>query len=185
VTGLQLRDGALNVNVHDNLIRNCGCGVVTQRLSGTITETADPKTFRQTGLPLEWRFSHLYRNWNLVWLKDNKPAGQSVIDGYNATALQFRLKEPHDMKVGDRFEVFPLSANWLIHDNTVTGCQHPVVLDSHGSDTSFFRNNLVERGGAADATQAIDVRGQFRLIDNQIVGFEEKKTSDGKGARSR
>ncbi|MFA5190726.1 MAG: right-handed parallel beta-helix repeat-containing protein [Verrucomicrobiia bacterium] len=177
VTGLQFRDGALNVNVHDNLIRNCGRGITTQRLSGKITETTDSRTFRQTGLPLEWRTSHLYRNWTLIWLKANKPAGQSVIDGYDATALQFKLKEPHDMKVGDSVEVFPPSANWNIHDNIITGCQQPVVLTSHGSDTSFFRNNLIERGGATNATQAVTVTGQFKLIDNHISGF------DGKGGQ--
>ena len=174
VTGLQFRDGALNVNAHDNLIRNCGRGITTQRLSGTITETADSRTFRQTGLPLEWRTSHLYRNWNLVWLKSNKPAGESVMDGYDPAALQFKLKEPHDIKIGDSFEVFPPSANWNIHDNTITGCQQPVALTSHGSDTSFFRDNLIERGGATNATQAIVITGRFQLNGNHIAGFDEK-----------
>ncbi|MBI5686930.1 MAG: hypothetical protein HZC54_17820 [Verrucomicrobia bacterium] len=174
VTGLQLRDGALNLNVHDNLIRNCGRGIATQRLFGTITETADSRTFRQTGLPLEWRTSHLYRNWNVVWLKANKPAGQSEMDGYDATALQFKLKEPRDMKVGDRFEVFPPSANWNIHDNTITGCSQPVALTSYGSDTSFFRDNLIERGGVTNAAQAIIVTGRFKLTGNHIAGFDEK-----------
>jgi hypothetical protein len=175
VTGIQIRDGALNVRVHDNLIRNCGRGITTQRLSGTITETTDSRTFRQTGLPLEWRTSHLYRNWNLIWLRENKPAEQSVIDGYDAMALQFRLKEPHDMKIGDCFEVFPPSANWNIHDNTITGCARPIMLASHGSDTSFFRDNLIERGGATNVTQAIVVTGQFKLVDNHVIGFDEKK----------
>ncbi|MCX6910543.1 MAG: right-handed parallel beta-helix repeat-containing protein [Verrucomicrobia bacterium] len=182
VTGLQLRDGALNVNAHDNLIRNCGRGITTQRLSGTITETADSRTFRQTGLPLEWRTSHLYRNWSLVWLKVNKPAEQSVIDGYDATALQFKLKEPRDMKAGDRFEVFPPSANWNLHDNIITGCAQPVVLTSHGSDTSFFRDNLIERGGATNATSALVVTGQFKLIGNHIAGFDER-TAPTKSAK--
>jgi hypothetical protein len=175
VIGIELRDGALNLNIHNNLIRNCARGIIAQRLSGTITETADSRTFRQAGLPLEWRTSHLYRNWNLVWLKANKPAGQSVIDGYDATALQFKLKEPRDMKVGDHFEVFPPSANWNIHDNTITGCAQPVTFTSHGSDTSIFRNNLIERGGATNATQAITGSGKFRLIGNHIAGFDEKE----------
>ncbi|OHE82334.1 MAG: hypothetical protein A2107_12335 [Verrucomicrobia bacterium GWF2_62_7] len=182
VTGLQLRDGALNVIAHNNLIRNCGRGITTQRLSGTITETADSRTFRQTGLPLEWRTSHLYRNWTLVWLKANKPAEQSMIDGYDATALQFKLKEPRDMKVGDRFEVFPPSANWNLHDNTITGCAQPVTFNGHGSDTSFFRNNLIERGGATNATQAVTGSGRFKLSDSHINGFDEK---DGRAKSAR
>ncbi len=177
VTGLLLREGALNVNAHDNLIRHCGRGIITQRLFGTVTETNDARTFRQTGLPLEWRTSHLYHNWNLVWLKAGSPDGESVVDGYEAATLQFRLREPRDMKNGDRFEVFPPSANWVIHDNTVTGCDRPVVFDSHGSDTSVFRNNLIERGGATNTTQALEVRGRFKLIDNTLAGFDEKKVT--------
>ena len=174
VTGIQLHDGAVNVNAHDNMVRNCGRGIATQRLSGTITEVADSKTFRQTGLPLQWRYSHLYRNWSLIWLRDNKPAGQSLMDGYDATSLQFELKEPRDMKVGDRFEVFPPSANWNVHDNTFTGCAQPVTMTSHGSNTTLFRNNLIERGGAANVTGPVIVTGQFELIGNHITGFDEK-----------
>jgi hypothetical protein len=174
-TGIELRDGALNVNAHDNLIRNCARGIVTQRLSGTITEAADSRTFRQAGLPLEWRTSHLYRDWNLVWLKDGKPSDQSVIEGYDAKMLQFKLKEPRDMKPGDRFEVFPSSANWNIHDNIITGCPQPLALTSHGSDTSFFRDNLIECGGATNAAQAIVATGRFKLSGNHIAGSSEKK----------
>jgi hypothetical protein len=174
-TGIELRDGALNVNAHDNLIRNCARGIVTQRLSGTITEADDSRTFRQAGLPLEWRTSHLYRDWNLVWLKDGKPSDQSVIEGYDAKMLQFKLKEPRDMKPGDRFEVFPSSANWNIHDNIITGCPQPLALTSHGSDTSFFRDNLIECGGATNAAQAIVATGRFKLSGNHIAGSSEKK----------
>ena len=77
------------------------------------------------------------------------------------------------MKVGDRFEVFAPSANWLIHDNTLTGCLQPVVLNSHGSDTSLVRGNLIERGSAS-AAQAVAVTGQFKLLDNHLVGFDER-----------
>ena len=86
-----------------------------------------------------------------------------------------KLREPYPMKPGDRFEIVAPSLNWLIHDNTITGCREPVVLDSHGSDASLLRNNLIERGGMTNVTQAIEVRGHFRLIDNCTVGFDEKK----------
>ena len=78
------------------------------------------------------------------------------------------------MKSGDRFEVFAPSANWTLHDNTVTGCLRPMVLDSYGSDTSLLRNNLVERGCATNVTRAIEVRGVFKLVGNRITGFDEK-----------
>ena len=78
------------------------------------------------------------------------------------------------MKIGDGFEVFPPSANWNIHDNTITGCQQPVTLTGYGSDTSFFHDNLISRGGATNATQAVVVTGRFKLIGNCITGFHEK-----------
>ena len=77
------------------------------------------------------------------------------------------------MSRGDTFEVSPPSANWNIHDNTITGCSRPVVLDSHGSMTSLVRNNLISRGEAADAKQAIEVLGLFHLLGNQIDGFDD------------
>ena len=78
------------------------------------------------------------------------------------------------MKVGDRFEVFPPSANWNVHDNTVTGCAQPVTLDNYGSETSLFRDNVISRGGADGVKQAVVVSGRFQFIGNQIAGFDEK-----------
>ena len=56
------------------------------------------------------------------------------------------------------------------------------MLDSHGSDASLFRNNLIERGGAMNATQAVVVSGRSKLIGNHIAGFDEKEES-AKSAR--
>ena len=83
-------------------------------------------------MPLERRRSHRYRGWNLAWFRGNKPAGSSVIEVFDPQTLQFTLREPRDMKINDRFEVFSPSANWLIHNNTIAGCRQPVTLSSHG-----------------------------------------------------
>lgn len=175
VTGIKLREPALHLNVHDNLIRNCGTGLVTGRINSRVTQVIDATTFHESSLPLEWRFSHQYQGWNVVWLRSKQTVGTSVIESYDPATLRFKLKSPRELKVGDTFEVFPPhSANWLIHDNTITGCQRPVVLDSHGSDTSLFRDNLIERGGVANATNAIAVTGRFKLSGNHIVGFGEQ-----------
>ena len=77
------------------------------------------------------------------------------------------------MKAGDSFEVFPSSSNWTIHDNTITGCLKPVVLDSHGSATSLVRNNMISRGDATVAEQAVEVHGRFQMIGNHTNGFDE------------
>ena len=57
VTAIQLCEPALNVNVHDNLIRNCGIGIITEKGRSVVGEVVDNKTFvrsnRPFGLPLE------------------------------------------------------------------------------------------------------------------------------------
>jgi hypothetical protein len=78
------------------------------------------------------------------------------------------------MKIGDLFEMIPSGgANWNIHDNTITACLEPLVLDSYGSETSTLRNNLVSRGGATGVKEAVQVRGRFNLVGNQFFGFDE------------
>ncbi len=181
LNGIKLKEPALNVNVHDNLLRNCGKGISAERGQARVGEVVDDRTFTRAmapaGLPLDRLRPQTCAGWRLAWLDGkSKPTGaESVIESFDPETLRFKLREPHPMKLGDRFEVIAPSLNWLIHDNTITGCREPVVLDSHGSDTSLLRNNLIERGGMTNVTQAIEVRGHFRLIDNCTVGFDEKK----------
>ena len=174
VTGISLSEPALNLNVHDNLIRNCGYGIRTDRITSSVTEVIDSTTFRENALPLTWRSSHCYRNWNLLWLSGSRANSLSVIDSYDPETLRFTLKAPVEMKVGDRLQVFtPDGANWSIHSNTITGCPNPLVLDSFGSATSTIRANTLSRGEATGAKQAIEVRGRFNLVGNHITGFDE------------
>jgi hypothetical protein len=193
VTGIRLHEPAQNLIVHDNLVRNCGVGIASERGQARVGEVVDERTFVRNkstyGLPTERRRLELagpalYRGWQLAWQGGKKPDALSVIESFDPETLRFRLRDPNPMKAGDLFDVIVPSLNWNIHDNTITGCRRPIVLDSHGSDTSFFRNNLIERGGAAEAKQAMEVRGQFRLIDNQVVGFKEKESPGGKDAKS-
>jgi len=175
VHGIQIKDPAVNVSVHDNLILNCATGITTARVQAAVGRVVDDRSFFRRGrvLPLDWRYGHLYRGWNLVWLSGAKPMSTSVIERFDPDTLLFRLTKPHEMKEGDRFEVYAPSANWNIHDNTIKGCQRPVVLDSYGSRTSLFRNNIITRGRAKDVKQAVVVAGRFNLIGNHISGFDE------------
>lgn len=173
VTGLVIAEPALNLLVHDNLVRNCQQGIVTRRVGSRITAVLDATTFLEQGLPLEWRDSHLYRGWNVVWT-GGQAGGSSVIAAFDPESLRFRLKEPREMKVGDAFQVFPPGpANWTLHSNTVTGCAEPVRLEAYGSENSVFRDNTVSRGEATGVYAAIRVAGQFRLIGNLVSGFDE------------
>lgn len=175
LTAIRLTEPAVNLIVHDNLVRACGTGILSDTAWSLVGEIVDAKTFLagRGSVPLERRLSHRYRGWNLAWFRGDKPAGLSRIESFDPETLRFQLQEPREMKVGDRFEVFAPSANWLIHDNTLTGCLQPVVLNSHGSDTSLVRGNLIERGSAS-AAQAVAVTGQFKLLDNHLVGFDER-----------
>ncbi len=177
VTGIRLREPALNAIVHDNLIRDCGAGIVTGRAQSRVGEVIDNQTFllpAWSGVPVARAGTHGYRGWPLVWLQGGKPVGTSVIEGCDPETFRLKLKEAREMKAGDAFEVYPPSgANWDIHHNTITGCQTPVVLDSYGGATNRFRGNTVTRGAATGVTQAVQVKGRFQLIGNQFAGFDE------------
>jgi len=175
VTGLRIEEPAVNVTMHDNLVRNCNLGLAASRFGAQVGRVDSDRAFLRKGrsLPLEWRYSHLYRRWNLVWLAGNKPSAVSILERFDPDTLQFRLTAPRQMKEGDRFEMYPPSANWNIHDNTITACTRPVVLDCYGSPTSLLRGNTISRGAAAKVTAGVTLNGQFSLIGNQISRFDE------------
>jgi hypothetical protein len=176
VTALRLTEPAINLLVHDNLVRNCGVGLVSDTAYALVGEVVDPQTFKagRSGVPMERRRSHRYGGWNVAWFRGTKPDGLSILESFDPETFRFTLKEARAVKVGDRFEVFAPAANWNLHDNTIAGCAAPVVLGGHGSRCSIFRNNIIERGGA-NATQAIDCTAAFKLDGNQLAGFAERE----------
>jgi hypothetical protein len=101
------------------------------------------------------------------------------------------------MKAGDRFEVYPTSANWNLHDNTITACLQPLALDGYGSETSLLKDNLISRGAVKGVKQTLQVRGRFTTVGNRLAGFEEpepaaptnanpsKKTKTGQAGAAR
>ncbi len=174
VTGLRLGEPALRLNVHNNLVRNCGTGLVTTRAASRVTQVIDPSTFLEAALPLEWRYTHQYQGWQVLWLSGDQVSGTSTIEAYDPTSLRFRLTAPRELKVGDAFEIRPPGpADWNLHDNTITACLRPVVLGSYGSETSRFADNLISRGSATGVEAAVVVAGRFELRGNQIQGFDE------------
>ncbi len=183
VTAIKLLEPALNLNVHDNLIRNCGAGIVAGRGVSTVAEVVDERTFAPGSrfIPLDERLAAQCAGWELVWLAGGKPAERSVIEAITGAGgtdtVQVVLRAPRAIKPGDSFELVPPAANWTIQDNTVTDCRHPIVLDSHGSPTSIVRNNIITRGGTAEVRQAIEWRGRFTLIGNLVVGFDEPESA--------
>ena len=178
VTGIRLLEPVMNVTVHDNLIRNCGTGIRSDTIESAIAEILDSTTFtgRPHTVPLVWPKSHAYRGWTLAWSRDGKPAGLSQIDSFELETLRFKLKEPREIKPDDHFEIYLRSANWNVHDNTITGCLEPVVLNSFGSETSIFRDNIISRDDVAGIRRPIQVlRGRFELTGNRVTGFDDAK----------
>ncbi len=180
VTGIRIAEPAVNVNVHGNVIRNCGQGLITTRAQSRVDQVIDDRTFltpAYSAVPAGRPPGHDYRGWNVVWLDGGRVVAQSVLEGCDAETCRFKLREPRAMKPGDAFEVYPpAGANWLIRANTITGCRTPVVLDSYGSVTSVFAGNTITRGEATGVTEALAVRGRFDLLDNAFDGFSEPKS---------
>lgn len=179
VTAIRLVEPAINLLVHDNLIRNCGAGLAADRSQGRVGEIIDPTTFVSGGghVPMERRRSHRYRGYSLVWTSGGKVNGPVTVEEFDPDTLRFKLKQPAQLKPGDLYEVYPPSANWNIHDNTITGCQKPVVLDAFGSDTSLLKDNVITRREASGVDAAVIISGRFTLIGNCVSGFDEPDSS--------
>ena len=179
VTAIRIKEPAVNQAVHDNLIRNCGNGIMTRRNISKVGEVVDQVTFAPAfaAVPLDHLKERQCEGWQLVWLAGSRPAGVSLLDAIVGAAapetVRFKLKEPRQMKTGDHFETIPTSANWNFHSNTITGCLRPVVLDVYGGATSALKDNLISRDGAAGVKAAVEVHGAFKLMGNHIIGFDE------------
>jgi hypothetical protein len=178
--GIRVDEPAMNVIVHDNLVRNCGAGFAAGRVRSGVGRVIDQRTFvrsdnwRSQGLPLVRDDSHGYRGWTLVWLRGDRPDGVSIVESFDRPTRTFRLREPRDMKAGDQFEAFSADGtNWNVHDNTITDCLRPVVLDCYGGPTTVFANNQVSRVSAAGVREAVEVRGRWKLVGNRFQGFDE------------
>ena len=176
VTAIRLKETALNVNVHDNLVRNCGVGIISEKRNARVSEVIDDRTFlcanRSLTFPMEINRQELYKGWSIAWRESQE---LSVIEQFDPDTLRFRLREPRQMKSGDILEFISPSLAWTMHDNTLTDCLRPVVLDSYGSRTSILKGNLVTRGNTPDVLTGIEVHGIFQLQDNHLLDFNEDK----------
>ncbi len=180
VTGIRLGEPAVNIDVHGSQITLCGTGIETHRFFGRVGRVIDETTFLQaaTGIPFERRRSHCYGGWHVAWIERDQVVAISTIAAFDPETLQFHLTKPHQLKVGQVFEVFPSGgANWMIRDNTIAGCTRPVVLHSYGSRTSLLRGNLISRGAAEGVRHAVELRGDFDVVGNRFFGFDESDSS--------
>jgi len=177
VTGITVDSGAVNVTLHDNMIHHLGRGIVTARASTSVAKVHGPGRFAARGgvggMDKDWEYSHRYRGWRLHWLTGANSGKVSEIDALDSKTLILGLKGDLLAEPGDEFAYFPKQANWLIHHNTITDCAKPVVLDGYGSETSLFTDNVIARGLATGATEAVALKGNFVVRGNRLAGFNE------------
>jgi hypothetical protein len=175
VTGLRILEPASDLIIHDNLIRNCGWGIVSGRAQSRVVSVIDPVSFTADleALPLALHGSHLGSDWGVVWVNSLGPKTLSAIDSFDPETLHFKLRKPHPLQAGQRFEIVSPAPNWSIHHNLVSDCLHPAILDSFGGDTCSFSENEITRGSAAHVKAALEIHGMFRVDRNHICGFDE------------
>ncbi|NLF15761.1 MAG: hypothetical protein GX595_00670 [Lentisphaerae bacterium] len=180
VTALRLLEPAIDITVHDNLIRNCGQGLACGRASSQVAAVIDPQTFTlgRRFLPLEHRLETQLQGWQIAWLTGGRAEALSTVQGITGASgtdpVTVRLAAPPErLEAGRSFDALPPQSNWNLHDNTIADCLQPAVFDIYGSPTTIFRNNILTRGTAAGVPQAILVGGQVHLLGNHLVGFDE------------
>jgi hypothetical protein len=176
VKGIVLQEPAQNLVVHDNIVRGCGTGLAASTLSGRVEKVLDARTFRSGGaLPWPRRRTHEYRAWRIAWTGRNGTVVPGPeIERFDAEEGVFRLAADTDLTGKTGFCVYPPQGpQWNLHHNTFTNCTQPVTLDVFGGPTAAFADNLLSRGQATGIKAALEVRGAFRLSDNQFAGFDE------------
>ena len=177
VRGIVLTEPARNLVVHDNIVRNCGIGLQATRTTGTVAEVLGPRTFR-CGRAIAWprRRSHCYRGYGIAWLHRGRaaPVLGPQIDAFDPEEGVFRLTADADLKKGMRFALHsPQGFRWNIHDNIIDSCTKLVDLDVLGGPTAVFAGNLLARGDAEGVETAVEIRGLFRIENNQFAGFDQ------------
>jgi len=128
VTAIELQDNAQGIVIHDNLIRGCGAFLRHTEMLGEVGTVIDDRSFLREeekswhGFPsTPRRRSHRYRGWIVCWESGDK----SVMEDFDPETCVFTLKEPRELKVGERFTMKPRYADGrimderLIHDNMV------------------------------------------------------------------
>jgi hypothetical protein len=159
VTGIHVADHAVNINLHDNLIENCHCGFRTGRrdyvpqgqkgsfefhhTESEVKEVATQCKFRVNALPFLCDDAAPYCGWNLRWLTGLNAGRTATIESYDRKESAITLKDEIQLQAGDKFAVYPRSANWQIHHNTITDCARPMTVDLLGTEGVNITDNII------------------------------------------
>ena len=183
VKGIVLTEPARNIVVHDNIVRGCAVGLVADRTVGRVAEVVDAHTFKGSAgwgaIPWPRRRTHCYRGYRIAWRRrGNKEfALGPEIEIFDPDECVFRLTRDCDLKVGGRFALHsPQGFHWNIHHNVINNCTQLVNMDIFGGPTAVFTDNLLARGEVKDVKLGAEIRGLFKIADNQFAGFDEPES---------
>lgn len=177
VKGIVLAEPARNIVVHDNIIRGCAIGLEATKTEARVDEMIDLRTFKSSGY-LAWprRGTHCYRGYRIAWAQDGNAtyALGPEVDAFDPDEGVFRLSEDCDMKRGAPFALLsPHGLNWNVHHNVINNCAQLANLDVFGGPTAVFADNLFSRGETEGVKVAVQIRGRFKITDNQFSGFDD------------
>ncbi|MFA7158987.1 MAG: right-handed parallel beta-helix repeat-containing protein [Kiritimatiellia bacterium] len=158
-TGIHVADHAVNIHIHDNIIENCQDGFRTGRrdyvpqgeggrfefrhTGAEVGEVIDRRRFRASSLPMLCDDAAPYRGWNLRWLTGPNAGRTTAIEGYERKDRIVALKDDIPLQAGEKFAVYPRSANWQIHHNTIAGCTRPMTIDLLGLEGVNIKDNII------------------------------------------
>ncbi|HWL53336.1 MAG TPA: right-handed parallel beta-helix repeat-containing protein [Chthoniobacteraceae bacterium] len=159
VTGIHLADDAVNVHLHDNLIEHCGVGLRSGRriyfpqertfrfchTEGEVEAVSSNGSFKVSRLPQRCDDPRPYLGWHLHWQSGPRAGESSTIAAFDGETHEIRLKESEPApETGWRFAIYPPSANWQIHHNTITQCTRAIEMDLFSFKGVTISDNLTD-----------------------------------------
>jgi len=108
-----------------------------------VAEVIDGRRFRALFLPIKCDEPAPYCGWNLRWLSGAQVGRIVVIVDYDRKEKIVTIGEELQLQAGDRFAVYPRSANWQVHHNTFADCARPMTIDLLGSEGVNINDNII------------------------------------------
>lgn len=162
-TGISIAHHAIGLQIHDNLIENCGDGVVagartyvpTVRGGGAfaflptasaVNAVVNAQTFTCSALPPMRDFTGNSNRWMLRWMSGRHKGTEAWIRVLSADGCRITTAGRHAPDPGDKLIVYPERYDWQIHNNTIRDCRRPLEMDLPGSrDGLVLKDNTVSR----------------------------------------
>ncbi len=153
VTAIVVRDDALRINVHDNIVRGCGVGIRSEYCMAHVGKKMDEegKVYeRMQGLfggmpPLCRRRGHGYRGWQVIWLHETNGeiVGENTIDYFDPESCLFHLKNPDRLEFLRPYRLkAPHGSYWNFHHN-ILEAKKPLDMNTYGAETVQMNGNFL------------------------------------------